>query len=151
MASMYSNGYLILAGTRSVHGNGGLFFKSHDVAISGITPLGEKYCIIFRKRPDHHIESEKQSTVDLHPLLTRAWVYRSTCYQRAFCVSVDMSSFFECKASTTCECGFIEHYESQLDTEISLIKIEQADVLFQLELYPTGEIDPDVFYFAARI
>jgi len=97
MASVYSNGYLTLTGTRSANGNGGPFFKSHDVAVPEIKSLGVKYCVFFRQRPDHQIEFENQSTETFQPLLTRAWVTRNACYQCAFCISVDMSSFSSAK------------------------------------------------------
>ncbi|KAJ4986068.1 het domain-containing protein [Stagonosporopsis vannaccii] len=151
MASVYSNGYLTLAGTRSANGNGGLFFKTHDVPVTGVTPLGEKYRVFFRQHIDHQIESEKQSTVDLHPLLTRAWVYQERMLSTRILHFGRFELFFECKGSITCECGFIEYYDSQLDTEIPLIKIEYADALSQLEVFRSGDMDPDVLYFAARI
>ena len=148
MASVYSNGYLTLAGTRSANGKGGLFFETHDVEISGATPLDEPYSIFFRQRIDHHIEMTDNTTVDLHPLLTRAWVYQERMLSTRILHFGRFELYFECRSSIQCECGFIGYHEGDTGAEVSLVKVEHADALSSLIKW---EADPNTRYFGARL
>jgi hypothetical protein len=150
MASVYSNGYLTLAGTRSANGNGGLFSTRHDVEISGTTPDGHPYCIYFRERIDHHIEMIPNSTIEHYPLLTRAWVYQERMLSTRVLHFGHFELFFECRSSIQCECGYISYEEDDPAIGKSLVKIEFADALSQLSLPEVGGVDVNNAYYAAR-
>ncbi|KAH7035826.1 heterokaryon incompatibility protein-domain-containing protein [Microdochium trichocladiopsis] len=64
MASIYSNGYLTLAATKSSSGAGGFYTDTPTTEISGATPDGEDYSLFFRQRIDHHLEAVKAGTED---------------------------------------------------------------------------------------
>ncbi|KAF3051030.1 hypothetical protein E8E11_007792 [Didymella keratinophila] len=151
MASVYSNGYLTIAGTRSANGNGGLFSTKHDVEVSGATPDGDPYCIYFRERIDHHIEMIPDSTIEHYPLLTRAWVYQERMLSTRVLHFGHFELFFECRSSIQCECGYISHEEDDPGIEKSLVKIEFADALSQLNHPEPGEVDVNNAYYAARM
>lgn len=151
MASVYSNGYLTLAGTRSANGNGGLFSTQHDVEVSGMTPDGDPYCIYFRERIDHHIEMIPDSTIERYPLLTRAWVYQERMLSTRVLHFGHFELFFECCSSIQCECGYISYEEDDPGIEKSLVKIEFADALSRLSLSEAGEVDANTDYYVARM
>ncbi|KAJ4403442.1 hypothetical protein N0V91_006494 [Didymella pomorum] len=151
MASVYSNGYLTLAGTRSRKGNGGLFSKKHDVEVSGTTPNGHSYCIHFRERIDDRIEMIPDSTNEHYPLLTRAWVYQERILSTRVLHFGHFELFFECHSSIQCECGYVSYEEDDPGIEKSLVKIEFADALSQLSLPGAQEVDANTAYYAARM
>lgn len=151
MASVYSNGHLTLAGTRSANGNGGLFSTRDDVEVSGMTPDSEPYYVYFRQRIDHHIEMIPDSTVEHHPLLTRAWVYQERMLSTRVLHFGHFELSFECRSSIQCECGYISYEEGDPGIEKSLVKIEFADALSQLRLPEAEEVDVDTAYYAARM
>jgi hypothetical protein len=151
MASVYSNGYLTLAGTRSRKGNGGLFSKKHDVEVSGTTPNGHSYCIHFRERIDDRIEMIPDSTNEHYPLLTRAWVYQERMLSTRVLHFGHFELFFECHSSIQCECGYVSYEEDDPGIEKSLVKIEFADALSQLSLPGAQEVDANTAYYAARM
>ncbi|GAW25429.1 putative het domain-containing protein [Rosellinia necatrix] len=86
MASIYSNGYLIIAATHSADSRQGLLLRTDEFKVSGKTPGGEDYCLFFRERIDHQLElingpelsvkndpeTEGYPTRIHYPLLTRA-------------------------------------------------------------------------------
>ncbi|KAF3767272.1 hypothetical protein M406DRAFT_89786, partial [Cryphonectria parasitica EP155] len=86
MATVYSNGALTIAATKSPNGQGGIFSQTQDTLVSGQTPAGEGYRVFFRELIDHHLESQEEIEGDdtlasnptsrYFPLLTRAWVYQ---------------------------------------------------------------------------
>ncbi|KAI0546150.1 heterokaryon incompatibility protein-domain-containing protein [Xylaria curta] len=53
MASIYYNAYLTIAATKSSSGAGGLFSRTPDFKVSGTTPAGEDYYLVFREKIDH--------------------------------------------------------------------------------------------------
>ncbi|KAJ8114448.1 hypothetical protein OPT61_g3678 [Boeremia exigua] len=148
MASVYSNGYLTLAGTRSANGNGGLFSERDDVEVSGMTPLDEAYYVYFRQRIDHHIEMIDDSVIEHYPLLTRAWVYQERMLSTRVVHFGHFELFFECRSGIECECGFISCEEGSPEIEKPLVKIEFAQALSELKLWG---MDIDTAYYAARV
>ncbi|KAI0848409.1 hypothetical protein F5Y00DRAFT_270146 [Daldinia vernicosa] len=54
-------------------GGGSLFAKTPDFEVSGTTPEGEYYYLIFREKIEHHLSVVNTSQF---PLMTRAWVHQ---------------------------------------------------------------------------
>jgi hypothetical protein len=150
MASVYSNGYLTIAATRSADGQGGIFASTKDCKVSGKTPEGEDYCLYFRELIDHHIEMSDPTKITnyidsegvrymvghptkiYYPLLTRAWVYQERMLSTRVLHFGRYEMFFECRSSIDCECGSIEVYDSVFEAVVPLIKIEFATMLYYL-------------------
>ena len=143
MASVYSNGHLTIATTRSADGNGGLFSRTEDFKVSGKIPDGDNYCLYFRESIDHHIEMTTRDGHDdvpecfpsatYYPLLTRAWIYQERMLSTRVLHFGRYEIFFECKSDIRCECGTIEFGGSTgHEVQIPLIKIEYADTLWKI-------------------
>ncbi|KAI0387440.1 HET-domain-containing protein [Hypomontagnella monticulosa] len=105
MASIYHNAYLTIAATKSTSGNGGLFTKTPDFEISGKTPAGEDYYLVFREKIVHVISADNMTPG--FPLMTRAWVYQERMLSRRVLHFGYYELFFECSSGMYCECGNI--------------------------------------------
>ncbi|KAI1385210.1 HET-domain-containing protein [Hypoxylon trugodes] len=132
MASIYHNAYLTLAATKSRNGNGGLFTITPDFKISGTTPDGEEYYLIFREKIDHDLSMD--NTSPQFPLMTRAWIFQERMLSPRVLHFGYYELFFECSTNAYCECdniGFLSAtddiplpnprslYSSALETTIS--------------------------------
>ncbi|TGJ80113.1 hypothetical protein E0Z10_g8659 [Xylaria hypoxylon] len=104
MASIYHNAYLTLAATKSSSGTGGLFTETPDFEVSGTTPAGEDYYLVFRETIDHE---SSFSTKSRFPLMTRAWVYQERMLSPRVLHFGYYELFFECSTESYCECGNI--------------------------------------------
>jgi hypothetical protein len=156
MASVYSNGYLTTAGTKSANGRGGLFIKRPDFRVLGTTPDGEEYCLCFRERIDHQIDSILGSagmtcSVTYYPLISRAWVYQGRMLSTRVSHFGRYELFFGCKSSILCECGAIRFHGAGIETPIPLIKIEYADALSAYEQGYKDETLESVKYQGAQL
>ncbi|KAI1074736.1 HET-domain-containing protein [Whalleya microplaca] len=105
MASIYHNAYLTIAATKSSSGDGGLFTKTPDFEVSGTTPEGEDYYLVFREKIDHDLSVDNNSLQ--FPLMTRAWVYQERMLSPRVLHFGYYELFFECSSDACCECGSI--------------------------------------------
>ncbi|KAI1456240.1 HET-domain-containing protein [Annulohypoxylon moriforme] len=105
MASIYHNAYLTIAATRSSSGNGGLITKTPDFEVSGTTPDGEEYYLVFREKMDHVLW--RDSTTSQFPLMNRAWVFQERILSTRVLHFGYQELFFECATTACCECGYI--------------------------------------------
>ncbi|KAI0011591.1 HET-domain-containing protein [Xylariaceae sp. FL0662B] len=105
MASIYHNAYLTIAATKSSGGGGGLFTKTPDFEVSGTTPAGEDYYLVFREKIDHDLSVD--SNILQFPLMTRAWVYQERMLSPRVLHFGYYELFFECSSELSCECGSI--------------------------------------------
>ena len=156
MASVYSNGYLTIAATRSASGSGGLYAHTPDVTVSGVLPNGEEYCLFFREKIDHHIDAgfetgELTATETHYPLLSRAWVYQERMLSTRVIHFGKYEMFFECKSSIDCECGSIGSHGAGNETPVALIKLELADNLSDYGTTNNKRILESVRYQSARL
>jgi hypothetical protein len=156
MASVYSNGHLTIAATRSSSGSGGLYTQTPDCEVSGTTLAGEKYRLFFRERIDHQIDagfetSEFTATERYYPLLSRAWVYQERMLSTRVLHFGQYELFFECKSSIDCECGSIHNHGTGQETPLALIKIEYADNLSEYDIPRDEQSLADVLYQSARL
>ncbi|EEH42056.2 hypothetical protein PAAG_03977 [Paracoccidioides lutzii Pb01] len=142
MASIYTNGHLTIAATRSPNGAGGLYCQTPDFEVAGTTPdkKAEPYRLFFRERIDHHIDMDVvipdagdaatgNPTAIHYPLLTRAWVYQERMLSTRILHFGRYELFFECRSGVHCECDGIEFNGSSPETPIPLFKIEHAEAL----------------------
>ncbi|KAI1199185.1 heterokaryon incompatibility protein-domain-containing protein [Nemania serpens] len=106
MGSIYRNAYLTLAATKSSSSTGGLFAKTPDFEVSGTTPTGEDYFLVFREMIYHEL-SHSGSTASRFPLMTRAWVYQERMLSSRILHFGYYELFFECASASYCECGNI--------------------------------------------
>jgi hypothetical protein len=156
MASIYSNGFLTIAGTKSADGRGGLFTSTPDYCVSGSTPEGEEYCVYFRERIDHQIDNILESpgmtsSTTYYPLLSRAWVYQERMLSTRVLHFGWYEVFFECKSMIRCECGAISYHGAGTDTPVSLIKVEYADALMSYSQGYEGQALESIKYQGARL
>ncbi|OAL01605.1 HET-domain-containing protein [Phaeosphaeriaceae sp. SRC1lsM3a] len=156
MASIYNNGFLTIAGTKSANGRGGLFSPTPDIRVAGTTPEGEKYSIFFRERIDHHIDNILESAGMIsseryYPLLSRAWVYQERMLSTRVLHFGRYEVFFECKSAVQCECDSIRFHGGGTETPIPLIKIEYADALADYSEGYDGAALANVQYQGARM
>ncbi|KAL2833819.1 heterokaryon incompatibility protein-domain-containing protein [Aspergillus cavernicola] len=135
MASIYRNSHFTIAATHSPNGEGGLFQATPDFRVSGESPDGEQYCLYFREKIDHHIEStggyDSRSgypTAVYYPLLTRAWVYQERMLSTRVIHFGRYEVFFECHSGVECECNRISEEDAE-GSYRALIKIEHASTL----------------------
>lgn len=166
MASVYSNGYLTVAATRSANGDGGLFTKTPDVEVTGKTPDGEDYTVFFREKIDHHLESADDDGTDMgawthdwkptrvdFPLLTRAWVYQERMLSARVVHFGHHELFFECRVTVECECNGIRHHGSSDAAAIVLMKMEHGMALYAYRKpsIPGPEFDANLQYRRAQV
>jgi hypothetical protein len=156
MASIYSNGFLTIAGTKSPNGRGGLFTSTPDYCVSGLTPDGEEYCVYFRERIDHQIDNilesaRMTSSTTYYPLLSRAWVYQERMLSTRVLHFGWYEAFFECKSMVRCECGAISYHGTGTETPVSLIKVEYADALMGYSQGYEGRALKSILYQGARL
>ncbi|KAK8102405.1 hypothetical protein PG984_015551 [Apiospora sp. TS-2023a] len=113
MASIYRNAYLTIAATKASSGAGGLFNETPDFELSGTTPAGEDYFLVFREKIQHELSVDL--TTDLHfPLMARGWIYQERMLSPRVLHFGYHELFFECATSCRCECGeigFLGNYE----------------------------------------
>ncbi|KAF2273808.1 HET-domain-containing protein [Westerdykella ornata] len=156
MASIYSEGHLTIAATRSPDGAGGLFCATPDVEVFGTTPDGEAYSLFFRQRIDHQLDAGFETagftaTEAEYPLLTRAWVYQERMLSTRVLHFGRYELFFECKSAIRCECGAIAFNGAGTEAPVPLIKIEYADILAQYHEGYEGQALEDIRYQGARM
>ncbi|KAF1844544.1 HET domain-containing protein [Cucurbitaria berberidis CBS 394.84] len=156
MASVYSNGRLTIAATRSASGHGGLYSRTEDFKVSGKSPDGEAYCLYFRERIDHQIDAifesaDSTSSEKYYPLLSRAWVYQERMLSTRVLHFGRYELFFECNSSIQCECGTIQYHGAGIDTPVPLIKLEYADALLDYDLGYEGQALANIQYQCARL
>jgi hypothetical protein len=156
MASVYSNGHLTIAATRSSSGSGGPYTHTSDCEVSSTTTDGQKYHLFFREHIDHQIDTglktkEFTATKTHYPLLSRAWVYQERMLSTRVLHFGRYDLFFECEPSIDGECGSIHNHGAGQETPVPLIKIEYADNLSKYDI-PRGEQSlTDVQYYSARL
>lgn len=130
MAEIYSNSYLILAATHSAEGEGSLCPETLGFQVSSVTPERDDYCLLFRRRIDHHIDRTENSdhypqaikihaTVNFHPLLKKAWVYQERILSTRVLHFGPYEIYFECRTTVQCECGNIGWQDTSNDTPIA--------------------------------
>ncbi|KAI3325777.1 HET-domain-containing protein [Xylariaceae sp. AK1471] len=108
MASIYHNAYLTLAATRSSSGADGLFTTTPDFEVSGTTPTGEDYYLIFRQKIEHEPEFNWIAhTITRFPLMTRAWAFQERMLSKRVLHFGYFELFFECSTTSYCECDSI--------------------------------------------
>ncbi|KAI9148002.1 hypothetical protein HJFPF1_11823 [Paramyrothecium foliicola] len=140
MADIYSNGYITLAATHARDGDAGLYRETPDFEVAGITPEGDSYHLLFRRRIDHHIgcisdpesirrEYPGYATVTEHPLLTRAWVYQERLLSPRILHFGPYEMFFECRTDVQCECGAIGWEGTSDEVPMGLTKLLHTDAL----------------------
>ncbi|KAH5279393.1 hypothetical protein HBI23_050860 [Parastagonospora nodorum] len=156
MASIYSNGYLTIAGTKSRNGLGGLFSSTPDYRVAGTTPEGEKYCLYFRERIDHQIDNILESagmtsSEKYYPLLSRAWVYQERMLSTRVLHFGRYELFFECKSTIQCECGTIRFHGAGTETPVPLIKVGYAGALEAYDQCYKADALEKVQYHGARL
>lgn len=156
MASIYSNGYLTIAGTKSANGRGGLFKSTPDFCVSGTTPKGEEYRVYFCERIDHQIDiilesAGMTSSVTYYPLLSRAWVYQERMLSTRVLHFGQYKLFFECNSMIRCECGAIRFHGAGTETPVPLIKVEYAEALSGCSENYLGQALENVRYQGARL
>lgn len=156
MASIYSNSYLTIAGTKSRNGLGGLFSSTPDYCVTGTTPEGENYCLYFRERIDHQIDNILESagmtsSEKYYPLLSRAWVYQERMLSTRVLHFGRYELFFECKSAIQCECGTIRFHGAGTETPVPLIKVGYAGALEAYDQCYTARALEKVQYHGARL
>ncbi|KAK7973222.1 hypothetical protein PG988_007356 [Apiospora saccharicola] len=113
MASIYRNGHLTIAATKASSGAGGLFTETPEFEVSGTTPAGEDYFLVFREKIQHELSVDL--TTDLHfPLMARGWIYQERMLSPRVLHFGYHELFFECATSCRCECGdigFLGNYD----------------------------------------
>lgn len=148
MASVYSNGYLTIAGTFAKDGHEGLFSPTEDIQVTGKSPSGEDYCLYFRERIDHHLEmceDDSNETMQLmnpstlyYPLLTRAWVYQERMLSTRVIHFGHYEVFLECKSGIRCECEGIGYHDYSSATQVVQMKLEHS---LALKTFDTDETE----------
>lgn len=151
MASIYANGMLTLAATRSADGNGGLFFDAHDFDVCGVSPHNEPYHLCFRKRIEHQIGAEMEATRRLHPLFDRAWVYQERMLSTRVLHFGQYELFWECKSVLQCDCGDIEQHARSVNSDVPLVKVSYTNAIERFTPMAIEEIGPDQLYQLARL
>ncbi|KAI1417299.1 heterokaryon incompatibility protein-domain-containing protein [Hypoxylon sp. FL1857] len=106
MASIYRNAYLTIAATKSSSGDGGLFAHTPDFEVSGTTPSGEDYYLVFRERIHHDLTAD--GGTPHFPLMRRAWVYQERMLSQRVLHFGYYEIFWECSTKVCCECGNVD-------------------------------------------
>lgn len=109
MANIYSNAYLTIAATRAADGEEGLFTPTPNYELSGKTPQGEDFYLIFRKRMVHNYTN---TNLDHGwPLFSRAWCFQERLLSPRVIHFGPQELFFECMERSYCECNGITRTE----------------------------------------
>ncbi|OTA77138.1 hypothetical protein M434DRAFT_255034 [Hypoxylon sp. CO27-5] len=154
MASIYRNAYLTIAATQSSDGNGGLFSKTPDFEVFGVTPEGEDYYLVFRERIDHDLSMDGGT---LHfPLMSRAWVYQERMLSRRVLHFGYYELFWECSTEVYCECGNIGYLGYMETIPLPNPRKMISSALGSLERTPSGEWSnkawvQNMSYYIARV
>ncbi|KAI0853664.1 HET-domain-containing protein [Daldinia vernicosa] len=109
MASIYENGHLTIAATRSADHDGGCFsktnpqFETHKVSVSSLGK--DELTLYFRQMMPHcgSILGSPEQIVEF-PLLDRGWVYQERILSRRVLHFQNNEISWECMCRTVCEC-----------------------------------------------
>ncbi len=105
MFSYYGDCYVCIAATSSPDHDGGCSVRDLTLKHEGKGTDGQPYCVFVRPEVPHIMHSTAFSHETYFPLLTRAWVYQERRLSPRIIHVTDMEIFFECNATTSCECG----------------------------------------------
>ncbi|KAK0627887.1 heterokaryon incompatibility protein-domain-containing protein [Immersiella caudata] len=113
MASIYANGFLTIAATKSKDGRGGLFTATssrlNTFTIPNPTPTGPaQYQIHAWPRITHFSHTPQDWWSDDFPLLSRGWVYQERQLSQRMLHFGPSEILWECGEQVTCECRAIE-------------------------------------------
>ncbi|KAI0138141.1 HET-domain-containing protein [Hypoxylon sp. NC0597] len=136
MASIYRNAYLTIAATKSSNGDGGLFAQTPDFEVSGTTPEGEDYYLVFRKKIDHDLSVD--GGTPHFPLMNRAWVYQERMLSRRVLHFGYYELFWECSTEIYCECGNIGYLGCMETIPLPNPRKMISSALESLERTPSG-------------
>ncbi|ORY62100.1 HET domain-containing protein [Pseudomassariella vexata] len=151
MASIYRNACLTIAGTKSSGGSGGLFTITPDFEVSGTTPSGEDYYLIFREKTDHELAVPGRQNAAQFPLMTRAWVYQERLLSPRVLHFGHYELFYECLSDELCECTGIGYLGVSDEVPLTSPKVMYASAL-DSELVGADERWADYAeYYLARI
>ncbi|KAI1115589.1 heterokaryon incompatibility protein-domain-containing protein [Nemania sp. NC0429] len=155
MASIYHSAYLTLAATKSSSSAGGLFTRTPDFEVSGATPAGEDYLLVFREMI-HHELSHSASTASRFPLMTRAWVYQERILSLRILHFGYYELFFECASGAYCECENIGYLGYTDDIPLPNPKLMYSSALESTIKLRTGKLSNKLWvkknsYYIGRV
>lgn len=150
MAAIYKNAYLTLAATRSSSGAGGLILRTPDFEVSGSTPEGEEYFLIFREKVEHDMGLMPDGAQNF-PLMSRAWV----CQERLLAPRTlhfgYHELFYECLTDQSCECGEVGFMGPSEEVTLPSVKLMYASALDSAPVEVPLQLVQYAVYHAARV
>lgn len=111
MADIYQNAFITLAATRASSDRGGCFDEvmqrvpQHTLESS---LDGTARRIMVREKLTHWVMPPTQRSKDLHPLLTRGWVFQERILSPRVLHFSSREMIWECRQEVACECGSME-------------------------------------------
>lgn len=150
MCQIYENSLLTLAAASSSSGQGGLFYNSPKVEITGTVPgSGQEYRLFARFNFNHRFFD--------YPLMNRAWVMQERLLSPRTLYFTSQELVWECRARNVCQCspilggfqaqvaGFpdnskLQPVQAHLDTSALMSKwYEVVEIYTQLRLSYPGD------------
>ncbi|KAF4447929.1 HET-domain-containing protein [Fusarium austroafricanum] len=111
MADIYQNAFITLAATRASSDRGGCFNETIQrvpqyTLESSLRGTTQK--IMVREKLTHWEMPPTQRSKDLHPLLTRGWVFQERILSPRVVHFSSREMIWECRQEVACECGSME-------------------------------------------
>ncbi|KAI0143096.1 HET-domain-containing protein [Xylariaceae sp. FL1272] len=140
MGDIYHRAYLTLAATKSRSGTEGLFTSTPDFVVSGKTPVGEDYCLVFRPSIDHvaHFRFDPDRTAQ-YPLMTRAWALQERLLSLRVLHFGPRELWFKCSTTWYCQCGLMGTASKRISMDqiyISFANYTMLDLTFADDRLP---------------
>ncbi|KAI1262721.1 HET-domain-containing protein [Xylariaceae sp. FL1019] len=107
MGNTYNRAYLTLAATKSRNGSEGLLARTPDFVVSGKTPMGEDYYLVFRPSIDHDPHYKLDDRAAQYPLVTRAWALQERLLSLRMLHFGPHELWFQCATTHCCQCGLM--------------------------------------------
>jgi hypothetical protein len=143
MSEIYQNAVLTLAATSSTGDNEGCCTRNahHASALEIMLPEDVGACCIAVRRPLEHFDTQTADGLLAHfPLLTRGWAFQERLLSPRVLHICESELVWECRESTTCECGGLSQERSPGGAYHHAVEVNQEEKL-QYELVHQGSTE----------